>query len=121
MKSFIRKILVILYALVLSAALLLSVTCIPPGNDDEASTCRCEEMGGVCSPLLDACPEGTFDWSNLECPGGREAKCCLPDDSCTALGGICLNWEEDCPEGTNAYSYMDCPNGRYDQCCVPTR
>lgn len=83
--------------------------------------CKCRDMGGDCTLLDVTCPDGTFDWSNLGCPGGREEKCCLPSASCTAVGGTCEHWESTCPDGTGAYGPMDCPNGRYDQCCIPIR
>lgn len=89
--------------------------------DNFCASCKCKELGGTCTLIDDDCAAGTFDWSGLECPGGREEKCCLPDSSCSAIGGTCIDWESTCPDGTGAYGSMDCPNDRYDQCCVPVR
>lgn len=89
--------------------------------DEICTACKCKELGGVCTPRTESCPEGTFDWSTLDCPGGREEKCCLPTGSCSAVDGICVDWDATCPEGTGAYGSMDCPDGRYDQCCIPVR
>ncbi|MBN2436771.1 MAG: fibronectin type III domain-containing protein [Spirochaetes bacterium] len=83
---------------------------------------KCALMGGVCAHLDDPCPDGFFDWASLECPLGRESKCCLPDGSCTGIpGGHCVEWDATCPSGTGAYGSMDCPEGRYQQCCIPVR
>jgi len=88
-------------------------------TDNVCTYCKCKDLGGTCTLRTDACPAGTFDWSTLDCPGGREEKCCLPDTSCAAIGGTCEDWDGTCPEGTGAYGSLDCPDGRYDQCCIP--
>lgn len=82
---------------------------------------RCRDMGGTCAYFLDECPQGTFDWTTLDCPLGRSGKCCLPADaSCEGdLGGTCEWWQATCPEGTGGAIPLDCPDGRSAQCCIP--
>ena len=89
--------------------------------DNFCTSCKCKELGGTCTLLTEDCAEGTFDWSSLGCPGGRDAKCCLPDSSCAAIGGTCIDWDATCPDGYGSFGSMDCPDGRYDQCCIPVR
>ncbi len=82
--------------------------CVEATADLDSSTCNeqaghcepyyetdCERQEGYCSHYLAGCEDGSHDsgsFTQLECPGGRSALCCLPDVLC--------NDNHDCPDST---------------------
>ncbi len=88
------------------------------GVCEDAPEASCGGAGGYCSGVSEWCGEGYFNWTELDCPGGAGASCCLPQGDCGAVGGYCSSVEGLCQSGFAPWEEMGCP-GESALCCVP--
>ena len=88
------------------------------GVCEDAPEASCGGAGGYCSSMNEWCDEGYFNWTELDCPGGSSASCCLPQGDCAAIGGYCSSVQGSCQSGFAPWEEMGCP-GDSAFCCVP--
>ncbi|MCK5149759.1 S8 family serine peptidase [Candidatus Pacearchaeota archaeon] len=104
-----------------------SVSC--PEDCEETQLTECEEKGGYCAHWQDKCKEGYVGSGPMDCPLGRSAQCCVPEEDCGKEGEkvnrnpFLGETDKKCCEGLTeikvSFSYSVCVNCGDGVCTSP--